>query len=194
MTYRNDLDAAHARIAALEAELGRTRRGVAPAPPAPMPMPAPVRPHRPARRVRYDAPRTYIPLLRALWTATRTVLANLPPLRFHSETPPASVLLWLAERAVTPIWLVLYPVFLAVMFAMVAYLGVVFAVVTPVVAIAIAMTRLRFTDSPVSEESGWEAGDPITEPDDAYMLVFGMGILIMACTLPFVLILALLPH
>ena len=82
VSYRDDLDAAHARIAALEAELAATKRGSPPPPriePVALQQVAPVAPSR--RRVHYHAPPTYWPMLRQFFRAVPVAFDRRPGLR-----------------------------------------------------------------------------------------------------------------
>src|SRR5687767_4508298 len=84
VSYRDDLDAAHARIAALENELAASRRKPEPATELStdvMPERALVTQPPKPRRFYYHAPPTYVPLLRRFITAIPVAFNRRPGVR-----------------------------------------------------------------------------------------------------------------
>jgi hypothetical protein len=187
--YRDDLAAAHARIAALEEELARSRErdGAKIAAleaelarlrePPRRPEPTPVK----LGGIHYHPPRTYVPLLRLTIAA---IPAGLRAIRsLGTLEAPDNVLAWLALRlAIVAAWLVGLPIYYFVLLPWFVFLAI---LATPVLLPIVPLMRLKFS-SERPEDSGWFHGEYSGDTDESAgiagavfitcMSTFGIGI------------------
>jgi hypothetical protein len=176
VSYRDDLDAAHARIAALEGEIAELKRDAAAAAiTKPMPAPKPPKPHASRRlgRVYFHGPHTYVPLLRLYPRAAALAFRRRPGMRpFDSDNVLAwAVVNFLLRPLVIGVWMPIYCAGLALGLPVLGALVLVLS--APMVPIVLA-GHLSFNPNPPSR-SGWYHGDP--DDSDAegllILLVFG---------------------
>ena len=190
--YRDELETAHARIAALEADLAAERAarpsstsGAEALEKAPTdvlridPDPLPTK-----RSIHYYPPGTYVPMVHLLVASLRAAWRRAPKASFR-EADTDSVVLWALAYLKVPLnyglWLPIYVV--SVLFA-VALATIITLLVTPVLAPIIAALRFSFApDAPVGEK-GWFQGDCSDEAGAVYLCA--LTVIFLPASLPMI--------
>jgi hypothetical protein len=162
--YRDDLTAAHARIASLERELADARATIEKLespPPAPAPKPRPPKPPRQVGKLTFVPPRTWFPLLGLLRVAAPAAYRIRPKVGSAS----GSLLMWILTqvvwRTIVWCWFPLYLVALTVF--VLPWAAAAFTALSIVLIPLIFLSRIHVGADPPASGSGWLQDEPSEE-------------------------------
>jgi hypothetical protein len=169
VSYRDDLDAAHARIAALEAELAATKRK-AETPPAPRTALATVARPSPTRGIHYHRPPSYFPMLRRFITAVPVAFARRPGLARSSSDNVLAYFArnYLARPLVFTLWM---PIYCAALLFALPILAIIYIALSIVALPVVAVSCVSF--SPEYKVPGWL--EPETDDSTGVLFWLLMG-------------------
>ena len=177
MGFRDELEAAQARIGALEEELAEAKAKIEKLQLPPQVL-RPLTSEEPRPRgqslrfgaVRYHPPRTYVPFLRLYRSAHTAAWQHRPSL---GRPATDAVWRWLFHNviAVPVTYVVRIPLYFAAMCIALPVAAIVCLVATVLTAPLIALSRFSFSETPPAKESGWWHGEATTETGATFLWV-----------------------